>query len=48
MEMEMVFLYTFQRVFQVGNKKIFNTTEDIESIFIRINVMKTKWLLSPA
>ena len=45
--MEMVFLYTFKRVFQVGNNEIYNATEDIESIFIRINVIKTKWLLSP-
>ena len=41
--MEVVFLYMFEKIFQVGNK-IHNTPEYIESIFIKINLIKTKWL----
>ena len=37
--MEVVFLYMLEKIYQVGN-----SLEDIESIFIEINLIKTKCL----
>ena len=43
-EMEVVFLYMFEKIFQVASRelKILNTPENIESIFIEINLIKIK------
>ena len=44
--MEGVFLYMLEKIFQVPSRqlKIHSTAEDIESTFIKINLIKTKWL----
>ena len=46
-EIEVVFVYMFGKIFQVGNINTPEywkyTPEDVESIFIKINLIKTKW-----